>query len=73
VRSRVHPDWRVQAMVEQIREAEMIQAIDRLRLIHSPREKTVIILCNIPVDELVTRRELAGDGRLAEALAKCEG
>jgi hypothetical protein len=54
----------------------MVQAIDRLRLIHSPREKTVFILCNIPldspVDELVTWRELAGDGRLEEALALCE-
>jgi len=63
-------------VVEQSREAEMIQAIDRLRLIHSPREKTVIILCNIalgiPVDELVTWRELAGDERLADALAECE-
>jgi hypothetical protein len=52
----------------------MLQAIDRLRLIHSPRKKTVCILCNIPlgipVDELVTWRQLAGDGRLARA-RKC--
>jgi hypothetical protein len=45
-------------VVEQACEAEMLQAIDRLRLIHSPRKKTVVILCNIPldlpVDELVT-------------------
>src|SRR5205814_2633667 len=34
VRSRVHPDRRVQAVVEQVREAEMLQAIHRLRLIH---------------------------------------
>lgn len=65
---RVHPDRRVQAVVEQVREAEMIQAIDRLRLVHSPRKKTVIILCNIPlpipVDELVTWRRLVGDSRL---------
>jgi hypothetical protein len=76
VRVRVHPDRRVQAVLEQIREAEMVQAIDRLRLIHSPREKTVIILCNIPlpipVDELVTWRELVGDNRLAEALEICD-
>ena len=76
VQVRVHPDWRVQAVIEQTREAEMVQAIDRLRLIHSPRKKTVVILCNIPldmpVDELVTWRELAGDGRLEEALALCE-
>jgi hypothetical protein len=75
-RVRVHPDRRVQAVVEQVREAEMIQAIDRLRLIHSPRKKTVVILCNIPldipVDELVTWHQLAGDGRLAQALEMCE-
>jgi hypothetical protein len=63
-------------VVEQVREAEMVQAIDRLRLIHSEREKTVIILCNlpleIPVDELVTWRELVGDSRLTDALAACE-
>ena len=54
----------------------MLQAIDRLRLIHSPRKKIVCILCNIPldipVDELVTWRELVGDGRLAQALEACE-
>ena len=54
----------------------MVQAIDRLRLIHSEREKLVLILCNIPldipVDELVTWRELAGDGRLLKALETCE-
>jgi hypothetical protein len=76
VRVRVHPDRRVQAVVEQTREAEMVQAIDRLRLIHSAREKTVYVLCNIPldipVDELVTWRELVGDSRLADALAACE-
>jgi len=76
VRVRVHPERRVQAVMEQVREAEMVQAIDRLRLIHSSREKTVIILCNIPldlpVDELVTWRELVGDSRLAQALEMCE-
>ena len=54
----------------------MVQAIDRLRLIHCPRKKTVIILCNIPldipIDELVTWRELVGDDRLAKALEECE-
>jgi len=73
---RVHPDRRVQAVVEQTREAEMVQAIDRLRLIQSAREKTVYILCNIPlailVDELITWRELVGDNRLAKALEMCE-
>src|SRR6516162_2711193 len=60
----------------QVREAEMVQAIDRLRLIHSERQKTVCILCNIPldipVDGLVTWRQLIGDNRLAQALETCE-
>jgi hypothetical protein len=72
----VHPDPRVQAVVEQIREAEMIQAIDRLRLIHNDKRKTVYILCSIPldipVDELVTWKQLAGDRRLSDALAECD-
>jgi hypothetical protein len=76
VQVRVHPDPRVQAVVEQIREAEMLQGIDRLRLIHSVREKTVFILCNIPldipIDRLVTWRQLAGDSRLVDGLAACE-
>ena len=62
VRGRVHPDRRVQAVVEQVREAEMVQALDRLRLVHNETRKTVFILCNIPldipVDELVTWAEL---------------
>jgi hypothetical protein len=74
---KVHPDRRVQAVVEQIREAEMVQAIDRLRLIHSERKKMVYILCNLPlslsVDELVTWKQLVGDGRLAKALEVSEG
>ena len=72
----VHPDPRVQAVVEQAREAEMVQAIDRLRLIHNERRKTVYILCNIPldlpVDELVTWKQLIGDRRLIDALAECD-
>jgi hypothetical protein len=72
----VHPDPRVQAVVEQSREAEIIQAIDRLRLIHNEKRKTVYILCSIPldipVDELVTWKQLTGDRRLADALAECD-
>jgi len=72
----VHPDPRVQAVVEQGREAEMVQAIDRLRLIHNEKRKTVYILCSIPldlaVDELVTWKQLTGDRRLSDALADCD-
>jgi hypothetical protein len=72
----VHPDPRVQAVVEQAREAEMLQAIDRLRLIHADRRKTVYILCKIPldmpVDWLVTWKQLIADNRLGKAVVKCE-
>jgi hypothetical protein len=72
----VHPDPRVQAVVEQAREAEMLQAIDRLRLIHATKRKTVYILCSIPldipIDELVTWAQLRGDRRLSDALAECD-
>jgi hypothetical protein len=37
-------------LLEQIREAETAQAIDRLRLIHQSRGARVFILSNIPVD-----------------------
>jgi hypothetical protein len=76
VRGRVHPDWRVQAVVEQAREAEMVQAIDRLRLIHNEKRKAVYVLCSIPldlpVDELVTWKQLTGDRRLSNALTECD-
>jgi hypothetical protein len=54
----------------------MLQAIDRLRLIHAERQKTVYILCNIPldipVDRLVTWKQLITDDRLSKAIAKCD-
>jgi hypothetical protein len=54
----------------------MIQAVDRLRLIHNEKRKTVYILCSIPldipVDELVTWKQLTGDRRLSDALAECD-
>jgi hypothetical protein len=72
----MHPDPRVQAVVEQAREAEMLQATDRLRLIHTEKRKTVYILCSVPldiqIDELVTWKQLTGDRRLSEALAECD-
>ena len=54
----------------------MVQAIDRLRLIHNEKRKTVYILCSIPldipIDELVTWKQLAGNRRLSDALAECD-
>ena len=53
IRTSCHPDPRAQVLLEQIREAETAQAIDRLRLVHKPkgpRSPRVFILSNIPVD-----------------------
>jgi hypothetical protein len=40
------------------------------------KRKTVYILCNIPldipVDELVTWKQLTGDRRLSDAMAECD-
>jgi hypothetical protein len=59
--------------MEQAREAEMLQAIDRLRSIHNEKRNTIRIPCsiprNLPVDELVTWRQLTGDRRLE----RCSG
>ena len=46
----VHADARVQAVAEQLRESESLQAIDRLRLVHNANEKLVILLSNLPLD-----------------------
>lgn len=49
----MHSDWRVQALQEQIREAESTQAIDRLRLLREHPEglqRRVFILSSVPLD-----------------------
>jgi hypothetical protein len=54
---RVHPDERVQLMLEQIREAESVQAIDRLRLLRDnpvAGDRQVFILSSVPLDITVT-------------------
>ena len=69
----VHPDNRVQALVEQLREEETLQAIDRLRLMHNTVTKEVIILSNIPLDidvnELRNWDEIIYGSRLERAIA----
>jgi hypothetical protein len=73
----VHPDSRVQDIVEQHREHESSQAIDRLRLIHNTTTKLVVILCNIPldiqVDQLMTWDELVHGSRLEQAWSRSDG
>ena len=51
--AQVHFDPRCQAMLEQIREAEMVQAIDRVRPIFNHRK--VFVLNSLPLDLTVDR------------------
>ena len=58
-----HRDPRVHEVLMQIREAESIQALDRLRLIHNTDPKLVILLSKLPlpglqVDQLLPWSEL---------------
>lgn len=48
-------DGRIEAVHQQLREAETTQAIARLRLVHSPRIKHVFLLSNLPVEMPVDR------------------
>ncbi|MGH7101523.1 MAG: hypothetical protein ACREFJ_03920, partial [Acetobacteraceae bacterium] len=70
IRYYLHPDARVQQVLELKREREAVQAIDRLRLVHAEKPKQVIILCNIPlditVDHLVSRAEIRDEGSRIE-------
>jgi len=65
VETRVFSDSRIEAVHQQIREAESIQAIARLRLVHNKQRKRVFILSNvpleIPVDQLVRFEDLMPD------------
>jgi hypothetical protein len=67
----VHSDKRAQAILEQLRESETLQAIDRLRLIYCKEPKLVVVLSNIPldieVDALLTWDELIHGSRLEQA------
>ena len=70
----VHPDPRCQAVLADARENEMIQAIDRARLIWNPTRKPIYILCSIPlpgvkVDQLISWDNLRGTSRLHQALS----
>jgi hypothetical protein len=55
VSAQTHPDKRVQLLLEQIRENETVQAIDRLRLLrpHKDGERNVYILSSIPLDLMI--------------------
>ena len=53
----VHPDLRVQALVEQIREREVEQMVGRLRLVHRTTPARVFLLSNLPTRSCVDRLE----------------
>lgn len=70
---RVHPDPFVQALVEQSREGEGIQAVDRLRLVGRATPGDVFILSSVPlpgleVTELTTLKNLMAGGSTEERL-----
>jgi hypothetical protein len=49
-----HPDPRVNAILQQHREREIEQAVDRLRLIYDIDPKDVFLLTNIPIEAEIT-------------------
>ena len=62
-------------ILESIREQESLQAVDRLRLIHATKPKTIYLLCNLPLpglppDELVALDDLLLPGRIAEVMLR---
>ena len=73
----VHPDRRVQGVVDQIRESETTQAIDRLRHVHSSVTKRVFIMSSIPVDIevdlLLGWYDIVYGPRLVQALERLDG
>lgn len=70
VNVQIHPDKKVQLLLEMKREHETLQAIDRLRLIHNEKPKNVYILSNlvldIDVDHFLTWKELHTGGTVIE-------
>jgi hypothetical protein len=67
-------DGRIEAIHQQMQEAETIQAIARLRLVHSKKIKYVYLLGNLPIempiDSLVKWNELAPNRAEKEFISK---
>jgi hypothetical protein len=76
VEVQVHPDLRVQAVVEQAREREVEQMVGRLRLVHRPSRARVYLLTNLPtrltIDRLTTW-EKAMPNKLEQAIVRSGG
>lgn len=67
-------DPRTEAVQKQVREAETVQAIARLRLVHAKYQKRVFLLSNlpveIPVDHLIKFSDLMPDKLEMELMSK---
>src|SRR3954469_12285599 len=72
----VHPDLRVQALVEQAREREVEQMVGRLRLVHRGRPARVFLLSNaptaLPVDRFIAWSALMPD-KIEQAIVAGRG
>lgn len=74
----LHPDPRVAARLQQSRENELAQAIDRARLVHSSLRKLVLLFTNQPVSQelevdLMPLVDVLGPNGLMELLAAHDG
>jgi hypothetical protein len=67
----LHPDPRAQAVLEQFREREVEQAVDRLRLVHNATPKRVYLLLALPLDVTVDR-STTWRGLVAELAARLD-
>jgi hypothetical protein len=69
--AQVHPDTRCQAMLEQVREAEMVQAVDRVRPVFNHRRVFVLsdLSLDLTVDHAMTWSGLR-PSKLAHAFAR---
>lgn len=78
VKVKCHPDPLADACLRQQREAEIIQALDRLRMVHADRPKDVFLLTSVVIDLTITRAttldQLGGErGRLDALLERFGG
>ena len=68
----IHPDPRVQAVLEQVREAEVVQAADRVRPVFNRRRLVLMnaLVLDVTYDRVMTHKELvAGGTRWERAMA----
>jgi hypothetical protein len=79
-----HPDPQINALLEQIREAETVQAIGRIRAVRAEQAKHAYIICDLPipglwVDRLINWKDAAaaahggGSDKFAQAMERLGG